>query len=168
MRMNDRRLRLRALRIRFDVKAATLSGVVAAIVATGVELLLWRACAFALPETLFRDARLAAAIVLGREALSPPATFDWRIIAAATCVHFSLSIVYAFVLAAAIDRVAIRAATAAGALFGVMLYTINMYGFTSLFPWFAITRDPITLIAHVAFGITLSATYVATRKRTVA
>lgn len=147
-----------------DVKAAMLAGVCAAILATAVELLLWRAYAFALPETLFRDARLAAAIVLGRDVLPPPATFDWRIMFVATCVHFALSIVYAFVLAAAIGRLAAGAALATGALFGLVLYVVNLYGFTWLFPWFAVTRDGITVIAHLAFGITASATYIAARR----
>lgn len=136
----------------------------AAILATALQLSLWRAYAFALPETLFRDARLAAAIVLGRSVLPPPATFDWRIMLVAACVHFALSIVYAFVLAVAIDHVAAPAAIAASALFGLVLYVVNMYGFTWLFPWFAITRDWITLTAHVAFGVTAGVTYVAARK----
>jgi hypothetical protein len=34
-------------------------------------------------------------------------------------------------------------------------------------PWFAITRDVIRPIAHVAFGITIDATYAATWKHRV-
>lgn len=151
-----------------DIRAAMFAGVLAAIVATAVQLLLWRAYAFPLPAALFRDARLAAAIVLGRSVLPPPATFDWRIMLVATGVHFTLSIVYAFVLAAAIGRLAAREAIATGALFGLVLYVVNMYAFTWLFPWFAITRDGITAVAHVAFGITAGATYIAVRKRMIA
>ena len=85
--------------------------------------------------------------------------------AVATGVHFALSIVYAFVLAAAVDRLPTRAGIAAGAVFGLTLYAVNMYGFTWLFPWFAVARDGITLIAHLAFGVAASATYAAARGR---
>jgi uncharacterized membrane protein YagU involved in acid resistance len=149
---------------RLDLKAATLAGLAAAIVSTAIEILLWRACAFPLPETLFRDARLAAAIVLGVHVLPPPATFDWQIMIVATCLHVALSIVYTFVLAAAVCRLSTRDAVAAGALFGLLLYGVNMYGFTRLFPWFALTRDGITAVAHVAFGVTASATYIGRRR----
>lgn len=150
---------------RLDMKAAMLAGVVAAVVATLLQLLLWWIYALPLPETLFRDARLAAAIVLGPDVLSPPSSFDWRIMAVATGVHFALSMVYAFVLAAAVTRLPLRAAIAVGAVFGLGVYALNLYGFTWLFPWFAITRDGITIISHVVFGVTASATYIATRRR---
>jgi hypothetical protein len=156
------------LRIDVDPRAAMLAGLAAALVSTVVELLAWRAFGFALPETLLRDARLAAAIVLGRDVLPPPAAFDGYVIGVASCVHGVLSIAYAFVLAVGIARLSARTAIAAGALFGAALYAINMYGFTWVFPWFAVTRDAITAIAHVAFGITASATYVATRRHATA
>ena len=156
------------MHVDFDFRAATIAGTAAAIVSTVVELLLWLAFGFALPETLVRDARFAAAIVLGRRVLPPPATFDWQVMAVASCVHFALSIAYAIVLAVAIERLSARAAIAIGALFGVALYAINMYAFTWLFPWFAITRDAITLVAHVAFGLAVSATYIAIRKHRMA
>ena len=162
------RLRQSSWMIHVDIKAATLAGLLAGVVATLLQLMLWSLHAFALPETLFRDARLTAAIVLGHEVLPPPPTFDWRVMIVATCVHFALSIVYAIVLAAAIGRLSMRAGLAAGTLFGLVLYVVNMYGFTALFPWFEATRDGITAIAHVAFGAAASATYITARKRTIA
>ena len=147
------------------LKAAILAGIGAAVLVTAFEVVLWRAFDFPLPDTLFRDARLAAAIVLGDRVLTPPSTFDWRIMIVATCVHFALSILYALILGAAVNALSLRAALVAGALFGLALYAVNMYGFTLLFPWFAITRDPITALAHVVFGVTASAAYVAARRR---
>jgi len=152
------------VRPRLHIKAAILAGIGAAIIVTAFEVVSWRALGFPLPDTLFRDARLAAAIVLGDRVLPPPSTFDGRVMLVATCVHFALSLVYALILGALVDRLSLRAALLAGALFGIGLYVANMYGFTLLFPWFAITRDPITALAHVVFGVTASAAYVAARR----
>jgi hypothetical protein len=138
---------------------AILAGISAAILSTIVEVPLWWAGAFRLPETLLRDARLTAAIVLGRDVLPPPSTFDWRVMIAATVVHFGLSIIYAAVIAATIDRLRFRPAIALGAISGLLLYVINMYGFTVIFPWFADTRGWITAAAHVTFGATAGAVY---------
>ena len=32
-----------------------------------------------------------------------------------------------------------------------------MYGFTVVFPWFALARDPATVFAHLVFGLALAA-----------
>jgi hypothetical protein len=48
----------------------------------------------------------------------------------------------------------------------VALYAINMYGFTAIFPWFAASRDKITLTAHIAFGVVAAGAYrIAARRR---
>jgi hypothetical protein len=36
--------------------------------------------------------------------------------------------------------------------------SVNVERFTALFPWFTVTRDWITLLAHLAFGIALAGT----------
>jgi hypothetical protein len=138
---------------------AALAGIIAGAAATVIEILLWWIYGFALPETLFRDTRLAAAVVLGREVLPPPSTFDGRVMLAATIVHFGISIAAAVVLSVLIARLELRAAIVAGALFGLALYVIDMYAFTALFPWFAITRDAITAATHIAFGVIAATAY---------
>ena len=52
-------------------RAAIGAGIAAGILATVVEVALWLALTDALPEILYRDARFAAAIVMGSSALSP-------------------------------------------------------------------------------------------------
>ena len=44
----------------------------------------------------------------------------------------------------------------AGVFYGLLIYAVNLYGLTWLFPWFAVSRDWVTLLAHLAFGISLS------------
>ena len=46
-----------------------------------------------------------------------------------------------------------------GTAFGLVVYTVNMYGFTSVFPWFDAARDWIAVATHVAFGMVAAAAY---------
>ena len=52
-------------------RAAVAAGMAAGILATDVQVALWFILTDALPEIFYRDARLAAAIVMGPGALSP-------------------------------------------------------------------------------------------------
>jgi hypothetical protein len=140
-------------------RAAVFAGVAAGILATLVQIALWAAFTDALPAALFRDARFAAAIVTGPAVLPPPATFDARVILAATLVHFTLSIVYGLALSALIAGLSLPAALFAGTAFGLSLYAVNMYAFTAVFPWFAEDRDWITATAHAAFGVSAAGVY---------
>ena len=140
-------------------RSAVLAGIAAGVVATLVQIALWWAASEPLPAILFRDARLTAAIVIGRQALPPPATFDWSIMLVATLVHFSLSIAYGLTLSAIISRLSTSLSLLVGAAFGLFLYAINMYGFTFAFPWFAAARDWITAATHVVFGVVAAAVY---------
>lgn len=139
------------------VATGAIAGIVAGIVATVAQLALWWIFSDALPGILFRDARLAAAIVMGAGVLPPPATFDVGVMLVATVVHFALSIVYGIVLAPLVAALDARRALLAGVVFGLALFVLNMYGFTVVFPWFDVARDWITAAAHVVFGVTAAA-----------
>jgi hypothetical protein len=140
-------------------KAAIYAGLVAGIVATMAQLILWWVFWDVLPEILYRDARLAAAIVMGRGVLPPPASFDWWVMAVATLIHFALSVFYSLILAGLVSRRSTPAASLIGILFGMALFLINMYGFTFVFPWFAAARDWITFLTHIVFGLCAAASY---------
>jgi len=148
-------------------RAAIGAGIAAGILATVVEVALWLALTDALPEILYRDARFAAAIVMGSSALSP-ADSRVSIMLVATLVHFALSIVYAVIVARLTARLRMHTALLAGGVFGLALFIVNLYGFTALFPWFAARRDGVTLAAHVAFGVVAAGAYrVAVRRELV-
>ena len=140
-------------------RSAALAGVAAGVVATVAQIALWWAASEPLPAILFRDARLSAAIIMGRQVLPPPATFDWSIMLVATLVHFALSIAYGLTLSVFISRLSTPLSLLAGAVFGLFLYAVNMYGFTFLYPWFAVARDWITATTHVVFGVVVVAIY---------
>lgn len=143
--------------------AAVCAGVVAGIAATGAQIVLWWAFTDALPWIVYRDARLTAAIVMGRGVLPPPATFDWNVMLIATLIHFALSIAYGIVLACFISRLGVVLSLAAGILYGLVLYVINLYGFTIIFPWFSEVRDWITMVTHVVLGAAIAGVYKALR-----
>ncbi|MCO6427477.1 MAG: sodium:proline symporter [Nitrosomonas communis] len=139
--------------------AALYAGVAASIFSTVAQILLWWVCWDALPSILYRDARFAAAIILGPEVLPPPATLDWLVLLVATWLHFGLSIIYALVLSRLIYRLDLKISLIIGVLYGLVLFILNVYGFAIIFPWFVETRDWITLTAHGVFGISAAAVY---------
>ncbi|MBS4095545.1 MAG: sodium:proline symporter [Sulfuricella sp.] len=145
-----------------------VAGIVAGFLATVFQVACWWGFTDALPGIFFRDTRLTAAIVMGRAVLPPPAGFDAGITVVATLVHLILSALYGLILATLLARLDSRQWLGAGALFGVLLYVINLYGFTIFFPWFSAARDPITAATHAVFGITAAATYQVLARRSAA
>ena len=140
-------------------RLAISSGIVAGVVATGAQISLWLVFTDALPGIFYRDARFTAAILLGQGVLPPPATFDWKVMIIATVIHFAISIVYSLILALLLSRIGMMLSLLAGSIYGLMIYTVNMYGVTAIFPWFSEARDWITVVTHVVFGISLAGTY---------
>ena len=145
--------------------AALYAGILAGIISTIVQLLLWWTFWDALPSILYRDARFAAAIILGQEVLPPPVTMNWQIMLIATWIHFGLSIIYVLVLSWLIHRLDLKNSLIMGGLYGLVLFTINMYGFVIIFPWFVETRDWITVTAHLVFGVSAAGVYKVLSKR---
>ncbi|MGI8943223.1 MAG: hypothetical protein ACR2FJ_03120 [Qipengyuania sp.] len=98
--------------------------------------------------------RMIGAIVLGREVLPPPATFDLGIFLVAMLIHFALSAVLGvlFAMVALKMRLSNTMMIVLGVVFGLLVYLINFYGFTALFPWFAMARNWISIFVHAVFG----------------
>lgn len=138
---------------------AALAGIAAGIFATVAQILLWWAFWNVLPSILYRDARYTAAILLGEGVLPPPATFDWQIMLIATAIHTILSMLYAIVLRLLIDHAGLKTSLIIGGLYGLVIFGINMHGFTLIYPWFVETRDWITVIAHIVFGVSAASMY---------
>jgi hypothetical protein len=140
--------------------AITLAaGMVAGTVATLAQVLLWLVSDADFPAVMFREARLTAALVLGDRVLPPPATFDATVWVIAALIHFVLSVGYAAVLGPLASRLSGVRMLLAGAVFGIALYVVNLYGFTEVFPWFALARGWNAAAAHVVFGLAAVVTY---------
>lgn len=141
---------------RWNVKAAVRAGVLASLVFQLLEIVLIPLFGGGSP---WGPARMIAAMVLGRGVLPPPASFDLAVVLTALVVDIALAIIYALVLAAIIRRWSLAASAAGGAVFGLVLYVINFYGFTALFPWFEMGRNGVTIFTHVVFSLIAAVAY---------
>jgi uncharacterized membrane protein YagU involved in acid resistance len=116
--------------------------------------------------TLFLDGspwgppRMIGAIILGKDALPPPATFDFGILMVAIMLHMVLSIIYAIIIAFIVKRMSFSIALAVGAVIGLVIYFVNFYIMTGIFPWFANARNWVSAFSHVAFGIGAAWAYI--------
>lgn len=151
---------------RVDWSAAVWAGIISGAVFVMLEMLM---VPMFLDGSPWGPPRMIAAIVLGRDVLpmpeGPPPTFDAGVLMAAMVVHFALSVAYAVALALAISRMSTGAAIGAGAVFGLVLYLINFYVLTAVFPWFAMARNWVSIVVHVLFGVIAAAAYKALEKR---
>ncbi|MGH7477289.1 MAG: hypothetical protein ACRELD_13530 [Longimicrobiales bacterium] len=130
--------------------AAIWAGIIAGAVFLMLELVM---VPVFLGESAWGPPRMIAAIALGQDVLPPPATFDLVIVLVAMMIHFVLSVLYALVLAWFVSRLGTGAAVATGAAYGLALYVVNFYLFTTVFPWFAMARNWVSIVAHILFGV---------------
>ena len=141
-------------------RAGFYAGIIAGVVATLAQIALWSI--FEENSWLYllnRDARLTAAILMGKQVLLPPVTFDWQVMIVATLIHLALSIAYGFVFVFLIFRLHPSQWLAGGVIYGMAIYGVNMHVMTFIFPWFIEVRDWITIVVHVVFGACLAYAY---------
>ncbi|MFW5781129.1 MAG: hypothetical protein ACOCXD_01025 [Bacteroidota bacterium] len=134
-------------------KAAIWSGIIAALVMLLLEMIM---NPLFLGNSMWGPSRMIGAILIGSEVLPPPATFDFGVLMAAAAVHFPLSIVFALIIGYLIRKVSVGMAIGIGAGIGLVLYLINFYGFTALFPWFANARNWVQIVIHILFGVAVA------------
>lgn len=139
-----------------DWSKAILAGIIGGAVFMMLEMILVGTVGGGSP---WGPPRLIAAIGMGKDVLPPPATFSAGVFIVAMIIHFILSIIFALILAFFIARLSMNVALVVGAVFGLALYLVNFYGFTTVFPWFAMARSPITIITHILFGVVAAWTY---------
>lgn len=142
-----------------DWAAAAASGLVAGAILMVLELL-WST----VPQggNPWTTSHKIAAIALGRDVLQS-ADFSLGVVGVALIIHYVLGIVFGLILSAIVAAFhldsSMGAAMLAGAVFGLLLYLLNFYIISALFPWFADMRSWATLIAHLIFGMAASLMY---------
>ena len=143
---------------RMDYKAVLLAALIAGIVFMMLEMVLVATIGGGSP---WGPPRMIAAMVMGKGVLPPPATFELITMLVAMMVHFTTSIVYAAILGWIISsrNLGLGMSLIVGTLFGLLLYLVNFYVFTSVWPWFAMARGMISVFAHAAYGFTLGWAY---------
>lgn len=137
-------------------KALVFSALAAGTVFLVLELLVTRYVLGVNPGVMLR---MIAAITQGTAMLPPPQSADLSVTLAAVILHLVMSLTYALVFAFIAKGRSLRQATLLGAGYGLILYVVNFYGFTELFPWFAGARGWGAALSHVIFGAVLGATY---------
>lgn len=141
-----------------NTKAAIWSGVIAGAVFMMLEMGLVGTVG---GESPWGPPRMIAAMAMGESVLPPPATFEGGIMMVAMMIHFAMSIVFGFVLGWVIShwRMSLAIAMVAGTVFGLLVYFLNFYLMTAIFPWFAMARGGISIFAHAMFGLVLGWAY---------
>ncbi len=149
-----------------DWRTAGLSGLIAGIIFLVLEMIMVPLFAGGSP---WAPPRMMAAVVMGRGVLPPPATFAVDVFITALAVHGILSIVFGMIVALVVEYFGAEMGPAAlvGAAFGLALYVVNFYGFTTIFPWFANARTWITIFAHIVFGLAAAWAYVELKQPTI-
>jgi hypothetical protein len=138
-----------------DFRAVFWAGIVSGLVFLVVNMLL----SWIILGTPWIFVRMAAALLLGQDALPPPASFDLIIFLVALVIHLVLSLVFTTVLASIIHKWGLAVGIIGGALFGLALYAINIYTFSIFFPWFFSLRSWIILLSHLIYGATAGGMY---------
>ena len=141
-----------------DWKAAVWAGLIAGIVFMMLEMALVGTVGGGSP---WAPPRMIAGMAMGEGVLPPPATFDAGIVAVGMAIHLLLSVVLGAVLGWIISRWRMNLLTAiiAGTLFGLVVYFVNFYLMTAIFPWFGMARGAISIVAHAVFGLVLGWAY---------
>lgn len=145
-------------------KAVVWAGIVAGVVFMMLEMALVGTVG---DQSHWGPPRMIAAMAMGEGVLPPPATFDFGIMMVAMMIHLVLSVILGVILGWAISqwRMNLTTAIVAGTLFGLIVYFVNFYGFTAIFPWFAMARGGISIFAHAMFGLVLGWVYHAIASR---
>lgn len=148
----------------FNWKAAIISGLAAGAVFMMLEMALVATIGGQSP---WGPPRMIAAIVMGKDVLPPPATFDFGVMMVAMIIHFLISILLAAILGWVISyqRMGLSTALIGGAVFGLLIYFVNFYLMTGIFPWFAMARGGIAIFSHAMFGLVLGWVYHAMANR---
>lgn len=157
-----------SVRVVPDWRAAAWAGLIAGAVFLVLEMLMVQ---IFLGGSPWDPPRMMAAIILGEHVLPMPGQtppLNAPVILAALGVHFVLSTIYALTLSALLARVRPGTAIAVGIAFGVTLYVVNFYGFTAVFPWFAMARNWVSLFCHAVFGLAAAWAYAALARHQVA
>ena len=143
---------------RIDWKAVVWAGIIAGAVFMMLDMVLVATLG---GGSLWGPPRMIAAMVMGREVLPPPANFALVPMMVAMMIHLVMSIILAVVLGGMISnwRLSLAASIIAGTLFGLLIYVVNFYGFTAIWPWFAMARNWISIFAHAMFGLVLGWAY---------
>ena len=152
-----------AIRPGIDTKAALWAAIIAGAVFMMLEMVMVPVFMGGSP---WGPPRMIAAIGMGKGVLPPPDTFDAVVMMVAMLIHITMSVAIAFVFAFIARGRDVGTAIGLGAVLGLVLYGVNFYGMTAVFPWFAMARGWVSIVAHVSYGVVLGWVYASMARKT--
>lgn len=139
-----------------DWRAAVIAGVIAGTIFLVLNLLLVPVKIGGTMQLVFR---YFASIIMGSEVVDPGYPFGAGIMIVAILVHYALSILFSLLVAIVLHRWGIIVGALGGGLLGLILYLINLYSLTALFPWFFAMTGELFLTIHIIFGAVVGTLY---------
>ena len=138
--------------------SAVKAGLIAGLVFMAVEMVLvW----LVMGMSPFAPPHMIAAIAMGPDVLPGPANppgSNIIVLLVAMLVHFALAVALAFVFKYLATALRLKGSMLllGGLVFGLIVYVVTFYGMTAFFPWFAMARNWISIVAHAIFGLVLA------------
>jgi len=144
-----------------DWRAAAWSGVIAGIACLLLQM------AFQVGGNVWEPMRTLAQVLITDTGFLPmPGTVNSSLVLAALTIICVLGIEYSALLADIVYYRSVASAIAIGAAFGLALYFFNFYALSGVFPWVVESRNGVTVINHVLFGIIAAGIYKALEQET--
>lgn len=138
-------------------KSAIWAGIIAGIIFMMLEMIM---VPLFMGGSPWGPPRLIAAIIMGKGVLPPPANFDFGMFVVAMLFHLVMSVIYAIIIAFIVKNMTLGKAVLVGAVIGLVIYFINFYVMTGIFPWFSNAHNWVTAFTHVSFGIGAAWAYI--------
>ena len=133
-------------------KSGIYAGLVAGFLFLALEMLM---VSLILGGNAFEWLHMIAAVATGKDTLLPGGFTVTETLAAAG-VHLGLSVLYAFLIGLAVANLNKGWSIVGGVVAGLIIYGINFYGLTSVFPWLKTARNWVTVVNHIIFGVVAS------------
>ena len=103
--------------------------------------------------------RIIASVLLGPAVISPQAGLVPGIYVVAILTHFSLSLFFALLIVLIFHRWGMIVAFIGGAIMGLIIYFMNYYTFSLIFPWLLPYHTWMLLTGNIVFGAFVGALY---------
>jgi hypothetical protein len=122
------------------VAAAVLLGVQSALMAIFAHQEVWK------------TSWVIAAVFMGPVVLHWPAVFDLAAITAAIAALYPTAFLCVLILLIVDQRQSVKWSMLTGAMVGFLLYFVELYVLTRLYPWLAAERNWMAAVSHLVFG----------------
>ncbi len=146
---------------RFDWAAGFWAGIIAGAIFIILQSIL---VAAVYGHSFWGPLQMIAGIVMGG-GVAPPTPMNVGVFIVGIVVHFILAVIFGYIGLLIIRPIGPGGAIFGEGIYGILLYLVNIGIFAAvLFPWFRISRNWITFMDHIIYGIILGLSYLALRR----